>query len=398
MSASFDSCGVRSRTTAPGLNGSLSAAAADGQEGSAGAAAGSVALLDNRVSLFDNRAAMAQRSRESIYGRAALALAEAAQTLGIALDLDQLAPTLRDPGQVELIPADEHLAVACAIYRETRETLGIEVAQALPLEVTGLWGFLLRSSNTFGGMLRRAERYMRVVNRYTEFVLEDHGRQVSMTCPHPDPSPYGRREQVVCTLLGHWITWGRQLTHARISVEEASFRWSGPRDRRPFERFFEGPVRFGAKQDVLMLHSDVMKLPLVESTPELGALFEAYAAALVRRMMPQSSLVERVREEIAEGLLTGSAKEEAVAQRLAVTVRTMHRRLDAAGTSFRKIRDELLRERAEGLLREHRVPIAEVSYLLGYGEPSNFRRAFRRWTGLTPTEWRAAGPHATGRA
>ena len=68
--------------------------------------------------------------------------------------------------------------------------------------------------------------------------------------------------------------------------------------------------------------------------------------------------------------------------------------LDDAGTSFRKIRDELLRERAEELLRERRVPIAEVSYLLGYGEPSNFHRAFRRWTGLTPAAWRAVNPAA----
>ena len=335
---------------------------------------------------------MAHRSQEYIYARATLALAAAARTLGIAIDLDRLAPTLR--GSEALVLADEHLAVARAIFEDPRETLGIEVARALPLEVTGLWGFLLRSSNTFGDMLRRAERYMRVVNRYREFVLEDHGRQFAMRCPHPDPSPYGRREQVVCTLLGHWIAWGRELTRARIAVDEARFQWSGPRDREPFERFFEGRVRFGATEDALLLPSDALNLPLVESTPELGEQFEAYAAALVRRMGAQSSLVERVKEAIAEGLLAGSAREGAVAQRLALTVRTMHRRLDEAGTSFRKIRDELLRERAEELLRERRVPIGEVSYLLGYGEPSNFHRAFRRWTGLTPNEWRAANPTA----
>ncbi|MGE0592346.1 MAG: AraC family transcriptional regulator ligand-binding domain-containing protein [Vicinamibacterales bacterium] len=335
---------------------------------------------------------MAPRSRDYIYARATLALASAARTLGIALDLHQLAPSLHDHGQVELVPAHEHLAVARAIYGDPRETLGIDVARSLPLEVTGLWGFLLRSSSTFGDMLRRAERYMRVVNRYTEFVLEDDGRQASLTCPHPDPSPYGPREQVVCTLLGHWLAWGRQLTRARIAVDEACFRWSGPSHPEPFERFFEGPVRFGARHDVLRLRSDALRLPLLESTPELGASFEAYAAALVARMTPSSSLVERVKEEIAEGILIGAAMEAAVAQRLAMTVRTMHRRLEDEGTSFRRIRDALLRERAEGLLRERRVPIAEVSYLLGYGEPSNFHRAFRRWTGLTPAEWRAANP------
>ena len=337
---------------------------------------------------------MAQPSREYIYARAALALARAARTLGIALDLERLAPTLRDHGQVELIPADEHLAVARAIYEDPRETLGIEMAQALPLEITGLWGFLLRSSNTFGDMLRRAERYMRVVNGYAEFVL----RRCRGAGLHDVPAsgPVSVRPTRTGRLHASWSLdyvgpTADPSAYCRRRSAVSMVRAPGP---QPFERFFDGPVRFGARQDVILLRSDVLKLPLVESTPELGAEFEAYAAALVGRMTSQPSLVERVRKEIAEGLLIGSANEGAVAQRLAMTVRTMHRRLDEAGTSFRKIRDELLRERAEGLLRERRVPIAEVSYLLGYGEPSNFHRAFRRWTGVTPAEWRAANPTA----
>src|SRR5262245_3502077 len=114
------------------------------------------------------------RSSDSVYARATIALATAGRILGIAVDLDALAPTLRREG-VSVIPADEHFAVARALFDDPRETLGIDVAQALPLELTGLWSFLLRSSNTFGDMLRRAERYMRVVNRYKEFSLAERG-------------------------------------------------------------------------------------------------------------------------------------------------------------------------------------------------------------------------------
>ncbi|HZP87282.1 MAG TPA: AraC family transcriptional regulator ligand-binding domain-containing protein [Burkholderiales bacterium] len=330
---------------------------------------------------------MTRGNREYIYARATLALASAAQCLGIALDLDALAPTLAQGGYA-LIPAEQHLAVARAIFQDRRETLGIDIARALPLELAGLWGFLLRSSNTFGDMLRRAERYMRVVNRYSEFVLEERANRLAMVCPHPDPSPYGPREQIVYAFLGHWIAWGRQLTRVSFAVEVARFRWSSPRARKPVEQFFGGRVEFGAKEDALLIDSGVLSLPLPERTPEAVEQFEAYAAALIRRMTSNSTVVERVREAIGEALLTGSAKEAVVAQRLAMTVRTMHRHLAQTGTSFRKMRDELLRQRAEALLREHRVPIGEVSYLLGYAEPSNFHRAFRRWTGLTPAQWR----------
>jgi AraC-like DNA-binding protein len=333
---------------------------------------------------------MARSSREYIYARATIAVATAARTLGISVDLDALAPTLRRDTEA-LIPSDEHLAVARAVFEDRRETLGIDIAQALPLELTGLWGFLLRSSNTFGDMLRRAERYMRVVNRYKEFFLEERGDRVAMVCPHPDPSPYGPREQIVCVFLGHWIAWGRQLTRASFPVDETRLRWSGPRERAPFERFFGGRIEYGADEDALLLRREILSLPLPEKAPEVAEQFEAYASALVRRMTTESSLVDQVPETLAEGLLTGSTKEAMVAQRLALTARTMHRRLVDAGTSFRQIRDELLRQRAEHLLLERRVPIGEVSYLLGYAEPSNFHRAFRRWTGRTPAEWRERG-------
>src|SRR5262245_8585048 len=331
---------------------------------------------------------MRRREPEYIYKRATLAVLAAARDLGIEVDVNTLAPTLRQASQDALIPSDEHTAVVRAIFADRRETLGIDVAMALPLMLAGLWGFLLRSSSTFGHMLQRAERYMRVINRYQEFVLEDRGTHVAMVCNHPDPSPFGNRNQIVCALLGHWIAWGRQLTHQPIAPDVARFQWPGPQDRQPFERFFGGRVEFGVRQDALLLRREMLVYPLPEEAPELAGQFEAYAAALVRRMTPQTSVAEQVREVIGEGLLSGAVSETAVAARLALTVRTMHRHLVEAGTSFRGIRDELLRQRAKELLSERRVPIAEVSFLLGYSDPSSFHRAFRRWTGFTPAEWR----------
>ncbi|HEY2808570.1 MAG TPA: AraC family transcriptional regulator ligand-binding domain-containing protein [Steroidobacteraceae bacterium] len=341
--------------------------------------------MDNQLAFLDTGGIVPRNPRELIYARATFTVATAARKLGIDVDLTTLAPSL-ERGE-PLIPVAEHTAVIRAIYADERETLGIDLAQALPLERAGLWSSLLRSSNTFGELLRRASRYMRVVNRYSEFFLEERANRVAMVCPHADPSPYGRREQVVCTFLGHWIAWGRELTQTSFAVD-ARFRWSEVRDPAPFQRFFGGQVEFGADEDVVLLSPDVAALRLIEPTPEFVEQFESYAAALIRRMQPPASFLERVREAIAEGLLTGGASEGAVARSFAMTVRTMHRHLVGAGSSFREIRDELLLHRAQELLRESRAPIGEVSYLLGYAEPSTFHRAFRRWTGLTPSQWR----------
>jgi AraC-like DNA-binding protein len=326
---------------------------------------------------------------EYIHERSLIALVSAAQSLGIEIDVPKLAPTRRWVEKDALVPEAEHMAVVCAILRDPRETLGIEISQALPLEPTGLWGFLLRTSATYGAMLHRAERYMRLVNRFQEFVIEDRADAVALVSPHPVQSPYPRREQVVFAHLGHWITWGRQLTAHPIPVREARFRWNGPRDPSAFERFFAGEVRFGAEEDVLLLDRGIFDLPLPESAPELVQKFEKYAAAIIQKMRPEPDFSDLVRNALAEGILNGQARQSDIARQLRVTIRTLNRHLADAHTSFLQIRDDLLRERAETLLRQGHLPIAEVSYLVGYAEPSNFHRAFRRWTGRTPTEWRA---------
>ena len=324
-----------------------------------------------------------------VHERALLVLAEAAARLGIRVDIDTIAPTRRLAGADRLVPAAEYQSAVRTIFADPRETLGIDLARSLPTEASGLWGFLLRSSPTYGDMLRRAERYIRVAFRYTRFVLHDHGGRVALSCEHPHPSPFARREQEVAFFLGQWLTWGRTLVGDAVVADAVRMRWQGPADTAPWLAFFGCPVRFGAGDDALIFRRDVLDLPLPEHTPELAEMFGSYAAALVRHLKPETAFVDRVREALVEGLLCDAANEAAVAARLGITVRTLHRRLAESENSFRQLRTDLLRGRAENLLREQQVPIAEISYLLGYADPSTFHRAFRRWTGVAPAEWRS---------
>jgi AraC-like DNA-binding protein len=331
---------------------------------------------------------MTQAPVELVSARSVRALDAAARAIGIHLDIALLAPSVERPRANELIPVAEEIGYCRALLSDERETLGLELAQKMPLEVTGLWGFLLRSSATYGDMLRRAERYIRIVNKYPEFALEERGGLAVLTCDHPDESPYGNRPQAVLVMMGHWVSWGRQLTGMDFPLVKTCFKWSGPRDRRPFEDFFKGPVHFNAAEDAFFFDKETMQLRLRESTPELAAQFESMAAALIKEMTPASNMLDQVRSALCEELLAGSAQLEDVARRLAMTPRTLHRRLAEHRTTFRKLKDELLRARAQGLMVHEGLSLTEASYLLGYSEPANFNRAFRRWTGLAPSLWR----------
>lgn len=325
---------------------------------------------------------------EKVSARSVLALHTAASTIGIELRFEDYFPDLDPDDPDGLVPLSQQVRLVQRILATSRETIGLELGTNLPFEGLGFWGFLLRSSPTFEDMLYRAERYIRIVNKYSEFFLESRDGLVAQICTHPSPSPFGPREQVVQTFLSHWLAWGRMLTGKNLAPLRAYFTWQGPRNTQPFQDFYHCPVCFGADEDALLFDKETLQTRLPDSSRHLSEDFENYAAALIRQITSEDEFLPRVCIAIEEGLATGHGQEADVADRLAMTTRTLHRKLRNQDTTFRKLRDEVLVKKAKSLLSKGNIPIAEISFLLGYSEVSTFYRAFKRWTGTVPRVWR----------
>ncbi|HEY7817075.1 MAG TPA: helix-turn-helix domain-containing protein, partial [Vicinamibacteria bacterium] len=107
-----------------------------------------------------------------------------------------------------------------------------------------------------------------------------------------------------------------------------------------------------------------------------------------------ATTTERLRRLLTEELCGGRPTLEHLAARLHMSPRTLHRRLDDEGTTFRRIVTDVRRETAERHLREPVLAIGEIAFLLGFSEASAFHRAFKRWTGRRPLEYRRA--HSAG--
>jgi len=149
-----------------------------------------------------------------------------------------------------------------------------------------------------------------------------------------------------------------------------------------------GRVQFGAGIDEVTYAPQLLAQPL----PLANQLFEAvalrYLDARLACLPPESPLA-RAHKAVAYDLAHGAASLEAVAERLAISRRTLQRTLRDHGTSFSALVDDVRRARAQALLRSG-AAVAEVAWLLGYSEPSPFVRAVKRWTGASPSALRAA--------
>jgi AraC-like DNA-binding protein len=150
------------------------------------------------------------------------------------------------------------------------------------------------------------------------------------------------------------------------------------------------PLRFNEGETRLVLSRAALERPVVAPNQGLFAYLERHAEALQARVRASASIASRVRELLTLCLREGEPDQGAVARQLAVSERTLQRRLQDEGVTFAGLLDEVRADLSRMYLGDPQLAVFEIAFLLGYSEPSAFNRAFRRWTGQTPSEFRGS--------
>jgi len=176
------------------------------------------------------------------------------------------------------------------------------------------------------------------------------------------------------------------LTGGAVRPQEVLLSRPVPSDPEVYHRYFRCPVRFNDGQTCLILSARDMAFRLPSANAKLR---ENLLAALQRQLAQQpQGFAARVKHALRPLLLSGSASHRQVAKHLNTHPRTMGRRLEAEGFTFEQLKDEVRLAVARELLGRTDIAISDVAAALGYATPSAFVRAFRRWTGGSPSAWR----------
>ncbi len=261
--------------------------------------------------------------------------------------------------------------------------IGLHLGSHMPIFKGQVLEYLFLSSPTFGEGLKRALDYQRLLSDAANAEMVDHGERVFLK----------------------QMLWSRKLAHlnecASVGVikffsfvTDGAFmpievHFSHPRhaDQREYERVFGCPVKFEMPDVGIFFDRKLMDLPSAHHEPELLQLHERLASEQMARLEKQD-LVFQVSRLVAELLESGHANLEEVAARLGIKPRQLRTRLADAGTNFNQLVAEYRCKLAKRLLAGTDENIDEIVYLTGFSEPSTFYRAFKRWVGMTPIEYR----------
>jgi AraC-like DNA-binding protein len=186
------------------------------------------------------------------------------------------------------------------------------------------------------------------------------------------------------SLLVLWHRFSSWLIGRRIPLRGVDFTYPEPGHGAEYPLIFGAPLRFGAPVTALYFDARFLRMPVVQDEAALRRYLRHSPAELLSRRDYGADTASRVRRLLGQGV---TALPE-VAQRLGVSGPTLRRTLAAEGTSFREVREQLLRDQAVASLVRGGESVEELALRLGFSEASAFHRAFKRWTGSSPGAYR----------
>ena len=275
---------------------------------------------------------------------------------------------------------------ALAIEATGNPCIGLHAARHFqPAMLHGL-GFAWLASDTLLDALGRLVRYSRLINSIVRFRIQEQPDTTALVAVIPDvfPNyvPAGVDLGMAVFLHMCQITVGQKLLPSHVVLQRPE-----PPCSAEFTRTFGASIEYGAQDNRLCFDSESLSMPLKTANPELARINDQTVVDYLARF-DQASIAMQVRSKIIEQLHDGIPKQESIADTLHISLRSLQRRLREEETSFKGLLEDTRQALARQYLRENHRSIGEITYLLGFSEPSNFTRAFKRWTGKTPAEFR----------
>ncbi|HKS08989.1 MAG TPA: AraC family transcriptional regulator [Pyrinomonadaceae bacterium] len=268
------------------------------------------------------------------------------------------------------------------------DNFGLHIGESVDLSLFDVVGYCALNSSTLGAAFTRVARYHSIWTDGALFTLETADDTSAIVYRYSDPSILERRHDSEMT-LATVTTLCRNIATPDFTPATVEFQHAEPTDLSEHRRLFNCPLKFGAPTNRLSFPSDFLSLPIAKADASLCALLDRHAEELLAKYPPRDSLIDQVRNVIADEFRGGEPSLERIAAHLGLTPRTLQRKLQELGTSYNDVLDQMRRQLAERYLREPQMAICEVAYLLGFSESSSFHRAFKRWTGVTPKEFRS---------
>ncbi len=294
---------------------------------------------------------------------------------------------LFDQGKA-LVTTEEFFALHCAVHAISKDpAIGLKLGSEERIERYSPTAIAALYSRSFRDALKRIARYKRLTCPEEIRILE-RGKEcavefVWLLAEQPEP------HNLIDMCFAWVLTIGRRGTGQRIHPLRVELN-RPESHRRLYSDHFGCSVKFEARHNKLLFRAEDIDRPFVTHNAELLELVAPQLEAELRQQVSDTSLREQLKGILKKFLAGQRPRLEDVARELRISARTLQRRLLAERITFQSLMEEARREMAQHYLSRSSLELNETAYLLGYEDPNSFIRAFHKWEGTSPGEWRSA--------
>jgi len=263
---------------------------------------------------------------------------------------------------------------------------GLLMGERAGSSTLGLAGFILRFAPDVGTALQALLRHLELHDTggvpvvRTQGEVSSLGYAISLAGVEAADQIYDLSTAMSCNIM-------RDLCGQSWNPTQVQLARRRPTDLAPYKHFFRASLRFDAKHNAVTFPTHLLDHPLAGADPALFRHLEKEADVLHdSRPVNTTGLVRRL---LRKSLVNEHCTVSDIARQLGMHERTMHRRLEKEGTTFRRELEGIRYEVARQLLSKSKTPISGIANALGYAESSTFIRSFKRWSGTTPAQWRS---------
>jgi AraC-like DNA-binding protein len=266
------------------------------------------------------------------------------------------------------------------------EHFGISTAQLVPKGAYGVAEFLIRASPTVREAFDNLLRYSRLLAPDQSYKFEETKLLGSL---HHVVTRNARAASRHVNEFGNAFFVSIFRTLCAAPIEEVWFANSAPASLNTLREFFQtDAIRFDAPTNGFSVHVSCLGQPTPQGDSALFHFLEDHAKQALASRPAADALVVQLRQAVGDALKSGEPNIERIAIRMKTSARTLQRKLGAMKTTFQDELDAVRNDLAQRYLGDARLDLTQVTYLLGYSELRAFERAFKRWSGLSPAQWR----------
>ncbi len=269
--------------------------------------------------------------------------------------------------------------------------IGLHLGEQIHPSTLGLVGFVMLSCGTLGEALEKLIRYTNLLTDGVKGKLAKNGLLAEIEIEIVrDRQNYLLKtpRQPIETSFSAIATIMRILAGKPIQIRELQFSHPRPVEITEHNRIFAAPTIFSQETNKMIFAAEALNYPILLANPDLLSSFEAQAEENLNRLNNQETRSMQVQRRIIKRMTAELPNITEIARELGLSERSLQRELAAEKTSFRELLDKTRCELAVKHLQNEKVSVAEISFLLGFSEPSAFHRFFKRQTGRTPQSFR----------